>query len=152
MNQLKSINYRGGIVTFSIPANWVEEYEPDGGGTFYDDAPDSGTLRLNVLSFDSDATPADQMAATVFRDGASGITASALPIRREEKTTVENGDMLHITKWEVAIPVLPRSLRLAVFSYTILLNQKSDPAFVREISLIEKSIREAHYSQHSFKV
>ncbi|HMI53316.1 MAG TPA: hypothetical protein VK525_17510 [Candidatus Saccharimonadales bacterium] len=32
---LKTINYRGGVVRFRIPADWVEEYEEAGGGTFY---------------------------------------------------------------------------------------------------------------------
>ncbi|MBK8594774.1 MAG: hypothetical protein IPN83_04160 [Holophagales bacterium] len=40
---MKSITYRGGLVTFRIPRHWVEEYEEDGGGTFYEDRPDSGT-------------------------------------------------------------------------------------------------------------
>src|SRR5438552_168389 len=46
----KTISYRGGIVTFRIPSHWREEYEPNGGGTFYDDNPDSATLRLNVIT------------------------------------------------------------------------------------------------------
>ncbi len=44
----KTIEYRGGLVTFRIPSDWVEEYEADGGGAFYAEKPDSGTLRLNV--------------------------------------------------------------------------------------------------------
>ena len=38
-DKLKTIVYRGGIVRFKIPANWVEEYEEDGGGTFYQNRP-----------------------------------------------------------------------------------------------------------------
>ena len=34
--KLKKISYRGGVVEFSIPANWKEEYERDGGGMFYE--------------------------------------------------------------------------------------------------------------------
>jgi hypothetical protein len=47
---MKPVVYRGGIVSFSIPANWREEYESDGGGTFYEDGTDTGTLRLHVIS------------------------------------------------------------------------------------------------------
>lgn len=47
--ELKTIVYRGGLVRFSIPATWQEEYEPDGGGTFYKEGPDTGTLRLILL-------------------------------------------------------------------------------------------------------
>ena len=39
---LKTINYRGGVVRFRIPASWNEEYEEAGGGTFYAPGDDSG--------------------------------------------------------------------------------------------------------------
>jgi hypothetical protein len=48
---MKHVEYRGGLVRFELPRHWVEEYEPNGGGTFYDEAVDAVTLRLNVLSF-----------------------------------------------------------------------------------------------------
>src|SRR4051812_19119370 len=47
---LKTIVYRGGVVRFRIPADWQEEYEPAGGGTFYAPGDHTGTLRLNVTS------------------------------------------------------------------------------------------------------
>ena len=46
MTALKTIIYRGGIARFRVPHSWVEEYEPEGGGTFYEDGPDTGTLRM----------------------------------------------------------------------------------------------------------
>src|SRR5262245_49372554 len=49
---LKVINYRGSVVRFRIPAGWNEEYEEDGGGTFYLPGDESGTLRLNVLTLE----------------------------------------------------------------------------------------------------
>ena len=48
---MKTICYRGGVVRLQIPAHWAEEYEPAGGGTFYDPAVEAVTLRLNVLTF-----------------------------------------------------------------------------------------------------
>jgi hypothetical protein len=53
---MKTVNYRGVLVVFQIPEHWVEEYEADGGGTFYDPDDASVTLRLNVLTF---ASPRD---------------------------------------------------------------------------------------------
>ena len=47
--ELKTVNYRGGVVTFRIPAHWREEYGADGGGIFYDTAPDAGTFRARWL-------------------------------------------------------------------------------------------------------
>jgi hypothetical protein len=42
--------YRGGIVTFRIPAHWCEEYSDMEGGTFYGDHSQSGTLRLTIIT------------------------------------------------------------------------------------------------------
>ena len=33
-NDFKTICYRGGVVTFRIPSNWREEYEPREAGLF----------------------------------------------------------------------------------------------------------------------
>jgi hypothetical protein len=45
----EKIVYRGGIAHFHVPTSWVEEYEPAGGGTFYENKPGTGTLRVNVM-------------------------------------------------------------------------------------------------------
>jgi hypothetical protein len=50
-DRMKRLEYRGGLVRFELPSHWVEEYEPEGGGTFYDNTIEAVTLRLNVLSF-----------------------------------------------------------------------------------------------------
>jgi hypothetical protein len=47
---LKTINYRGGVVRFRIPADWTEEYEDVGGGTFYKPGKNTGTLRLRACA------------------------------------------------------------------------------------------------------
>jgi hypothetical protein len=147
MSDLKTIKYRGGIAEFAIPAHWREEYEPLGGAMFYEDSTDSGTLRLSVLGFESDDTSAERMAATALRGGAVSAAARGFPLQREERTVEENGETLYIIRWQVAIPVPPRSLRLAIFSYTILLSQREDPKFAAEIDLLHGSISEGNYSQ-----
>lgn len=48
--ELKTVSYRGGVVSFRIPAHWREKYTPDGGGSFYEDPPDSPTFRLEVVT------------------------------------------------------------------------------------------------------
>jgi hypothetical protein len=76
MTSLKPITYRGGIVRFEIPSDWIEEFETSGGGTFYENRPDSGTLRLNVLSFSSKNTPSEEMARSVFKDNPTEVLPS----------------------------------------------------------------------------
>ncbi|HSI65722.1 MAG TPA: hypothetical protein VLE43_21530, partial [Candidatus Saccharimonadia bacterium] len=71
MWETKTVTYRGGVVVFDLPARWVEEYEPSGGGTFYEDTPQSGTLRLSVLGFQiaQHQTLSEQVALIMERDG-----------------------------------------------------------------------------------
>ena len=63
MPPLKTITYRGGVVSFRIPDDWQEENEPAGGGMFYASGEQTGTLRLNVttarLPNDSPLYPVD---------------------------------------------------------------------------------------------
>ena len=47
---LKTIVYRGGVLKFRIPSSWKEEYSDMDGGTFYEDRPYSGTLRVKVIT------------------------------------------------------------------------------------------------------
>lgn len=47
---MKSVVYRGGVITFRIPFHWSEEYSDFDGGTFYEDRADSGTLRSKIVT------------------------------------------------------------------------------------------------------
>lgn len=143
----KTISYRGGIVTFSLPRAWQEEYEPSGGGTFYDSRQDSGTLRLNVLSFESKGTPANQMALAAFPAGSFELIGKGFPLRKAVEKATEDNEALHIHKWDVAVPVPPNSLRLVLFSYTILASQETEVETKAELSLINNSVRAAAFSQ-----
>jgi hypothetical protein len=146
-DDLKVINYRGGIVRFRIPSNWAEEYEPEGGGTFYENRPESGTLRLNVLGFDSTTTPADEMARSVFRNHTIELLPCGFPIRRYIKPAQEEGEALEIHRWEIAVPVSPHSLRLVMFAHTILAGQQSEPKIATELRILDECIRAAEFSQ-----
>lgn len=144
---MKSIIYRGGIARFDIPADWVEEYDPAGGGTFYENRPDSGTLRLNVLAFSSKSTPAEEMARSVFKDHPSETLPSGFMMRHYIKTAEENGETLEIYRWEIAVPVKSCSLRLVMFAHTIVAGQQSDPRIAAELETIAQSVRGAEFSQ-----
>ncbi|MFN6022781.1 MAG: hypothetical protein ACK49E_01370, partial [Planctomyces sp.] len=70
-----------------------------------------------------------------------------LASRRETESTSENGETLDIYSWNVAVPVPPNTVRLAVFSYTILQSQLSESPFQREIEVLDNSFRHAEYSK-----
>jgi hypothetical protein len=142
----KRITYRGGIVIFDIPAAWVEEYEPDGGGTFYEDRPDSGTLRLSVLSFDSTDTPASEMARTALK-GEQELRTDGLPMQYQISTTKEAEEELELHSWRIAVPVEPRSVRIAIFTYTILTGQLGQARIANEFRAVLAAVRGATFSK-----
>jgi hypothetical protein len=74
---MKTIRYRGGIVTFRIPAHWTEEYKEEGGGIFYDEDNDSGTLHLSVLTFASKNAGHDVHRDVAARSAPPGIPGHA---------------------------------------------------------------------------
>ena len=149
--EFKTISYRGGIVTFRIPANWCDEYEPQGGGTFYDDTPDSGTLRLNVITakapmpITSESAP-DILAGLVRASGDPESLANNCALIRYEQRTEEQGHPLLVTFWSVAQPLPPNHARVATFSYTTRAHQRNDLSFQAELEMLDREIRAATFA------
>ena len=144
---MKPVVYRGGIVSFTIPASWREEYDPDGGGTFYEEGEDTGTLRLNVLSFErKDAVPLDRAASEVFNGHPHQVLGSGFPMRHYMTKTEEEGTPLHLYRWEVLVPVPPTRWRLVCFSHTVLAARDGDSRVKEELRMVDSAVRHAQYS------
>lgn len=148
----KTISYRGGLVTFRIPAHWVEEYEPDGGGTFYDDAPDSATFRLETITMQA---PSPLTAESAFEVLSSLRPAATAPIERlpsgcalspYTQSAVDRGHCLLITYWSIAHVVPPIHARIANFSYTLLERHRDDARFQRELEFLDREVRGSVFS------
>jgi len=135
-------------VRFSLPSHWREEYEPEGGGTFYEDRPDSGTLRLNVITAESKSGESPEQAAEhAFPAGSFETLPSGLHMRHRIVDAEERGTAIRLHRWEIAVPVPPARVRIVCFTHTILAKQESDPATVAELALVEQSIRSAEFSR-----
>ena len=146
--KLKTINYRGGVVVFRIPASWREEYDPEGGGTFYEDKPNSGTLRLNVLSFESTSEENwEQAVGRVFPAGSFELLPSGLNLRQYMLPGEENDEILHIHRWEIAIPIPPKRFNLVCFAHTIIAGQESTPIIAAELKLVDLLVRSAEFGR-----
>jgi len=145
----KQINYRGGLVVFSLPGAWIEEYEPEGGGLFYAPGDDTGTLRLDVITAKSPnpVTSADS-SAVLLKIGNSHVetlsngTAIAKRISRE----VDRGNPITIYWWSVASAAEPDHVRIASFSYSILSSQEQSGRTALDLSFLEQSIRDIRFS------
>ncbi len=151
--KLKRVSYRGGVVEFSIPANWKEEYEQDGGGMFYEQSTDSGTLRLNVITAKS-PSPINERSASETLKGlkaAKSRQVDLLPngnafLHFSEPGT-EAGHKLYMLFWIVANPVGTNHVRIATFSYTLLEGQQNQAKFTNEIALIDSQVRKATFAK-----
>jgi hypothetical protein len=144
---LKTIVYRGGVVTFRIPESWTEQYGAEGGGEFYEDAPDSPTLRLNVLTFRGPNATAEA-AATTLKEKCAVIEhlPNGAALARYERATEEQGEELELTTWELAQALPPEHLRVLVFTWTILTSQRDDPRIRADFELLDREIRAASLS------
>ena len=151
--QLKQITYRGGVVVFSIPANWKEEYEPDGGGMFYDPTPEAGTLRLKVITAKSPTINNDKSATEVLSSlrVAQSRQIEALTngnaLLHYSDTASEAGHKLHILYWIVANPVGSNHVRIVTFSYALFEEQQKQQRFAKDIALLDSEIRKASFAK-----
>jgi hypothetical protein len=145
---LKTINYRGGIVRFRIPANWVEEYEDAGGGTFYKPGDNTGTLRLKVMA---GTAPQGRLATAAYlAEQLAGIAAKygVVPVSLGESAVLirynmpgeERGQSLKIRTWRIFQALPPSTLRHAMFTYTLLAGQFEQPGSGAEMELLDREI------------
>jgi hypothetical protein len=150
----KEIVYRGGVVRFFIPKHWNEEYVGTGGGTFYETGDDTGTLRLNVLSFlMNQETLPEQLLEIVQKrkvenSGHVEVLSSNRFLLKYSIKTKENGEDLIIFRWEIAKMVSPKDYNIATFSFTITAAQLKSNSIVEEISSIEEEIKKVQFGIH----
>jgi len=151
---MKEISYSGGLITFSIPSHWKEEYEKDGGGMFYEDSASSGTLRLNVLSFDNTgSSPIDVESAA--RKQAEGYKGESTVLRegnamaRYDRQATEDGQPITLRTWAIYNHVGDTHSRVVVFTYTVPSAQFGDEKHVKEIEMIDREIRKARFAEIS---
>lgn len=148
----KTIRYRGGIVTFRIPSHWVEEYEEEGGGTFFDDVDEGGTLRLSVITFATkkpvtsttgrdllEKTDEPQKSAVIDLGGGNFLITYV-------QETEEEGEALTLYYWQIANPVPPKHMRMALFSYTVLTEMRDEERVVAERTILDAEIRRSTFA------
>ncbi len=154
---MKTIAYRGGVVTFRIPAHWREKYTDDEGGMFYPLHPGSGILRLTILTVtaprelqsDSAVDIVQSFVRAMKSDGVEGTTQvrkDGNAVFKYEQAGSERGANLEIFYWIVANPLPPRRARVAIFSYTILARRRNQPRVRRDLEMLEAEIEAAVFS------
>ena len=148
---MKEIKYRGGVVTFRVPSHWKEEYEPDGGGTFYEDAPETGTLRLNIITSEAPHGRLPSTGYDFLRQESTDRQTEILRLSSGDgikyylKKSEEEGALLDIHFWEIAHCVPPKTLYLAIFSWTILTEHAKRAEYNEEIQLITEELKNIRF-------
>jgi hypothetical protein len=151
--KMKTINYRGGLIQFSIPATWKEEYEETGGGTFYEDGPDTPTLRLNVLSFKTTPASADTDPLDGIRAVQGFIADSILQLKtgnwfaKSITRTTESGEDITIYHFYLVQQNTATHLRIADFSYTLLSVQENERRYIDELQELEDEVKKATFAR-----
>ena len=146
---LKEISFNGGVIKFKIPSSWKEEYGKNGKGAFYEDAPDTGTLRLQVITMQappdvegdllvlalSSLPGVDRQDVEILGNG----NALAHSVQRSD----EDGEEYTLYWWHLANHVPPDIVRMANYSYAILTSKENDSKTREEIELLERQIKQA---------
>tara|TARA_R110002111_G_scaffold204953_3_gene269687 strand:- start:53649 stop:54107 length:459 start_codon:yes stop_codon:yes gene_type:complete len=148
----KEINYRG-ILKFRIPVNWVEEYDEEHGGSFYEDSLKSGTLRLKVISLKTFVDSSSLDATTILNEIIpKGSESTILPNKNAFKMfyeqTVDSGHEITIYYWSLVQYIKPNKVRLCNFSFTILTDRLGAKSIFKEIEFITEQIKSAEFTAY----
>lgn len=154
---MKSVVYRGGVVTFRVPAHWREEYSDLEGGMFYEDRRGSGTLRLKVITM---AAPKQSQINSAM--GVLQIVVDALRKKNVESTTKDRSDGNALLKyeepssepgtpfttfyWVFANRLPPRHARVVTFSFTFLAKQRNEQRIRRDLEMLDAELEAATFS------
>ena len=106
---MKLINYRD-AVSFSIPSNWVEEDERGVQGIFYENHPQTGTLRISVFEWKSESeAERNEKLQSAILPGNIETLAQGVYLKAEVTDGFEEGEKLSLYRWLVAL-ALPDNL------------------------------------------
>ena len=138
-----------GILTFRIPQNWVEETEPNGFGVYYLAAPDSGTLRVNILSFRKPGCVNQKSYALALgkalTPGNVEVLANGHLLRIDSLPAEEEGTALLTRCWQLARVYPPDEVRLATFTHTLLTKSINTRGAQDELGSIDQEVRRASF-------
>lgn len=145
---VKTVQYRGGIIQFNIPDDWVEEIG-DQGAAYYRDRPGSGTLFLNTIT----TQPREPVTAKHLLEAASAASrpgdspAEILPngnaLRTYWRDAKEGKTALRIRYWQLAGGAPPTTVRVATFSYAVPAGSQADG----DMQILDREIRAAEFTK-----
>lgn len=121
---------------------------------FYGDGPDSGTLRVKVLTF-SKPHNADVSGSAVLqlvleaigKKESDAVEVGRNALVRYEESALERGTRLRIFYWVFCNPVSSGNARVVTFSYTVLETQADTSQTRQELEMLNASLLETEFSE-----
>ena len=150
---MKEISYRGGLVKFSVPSHWKEEYGEQDGGIFYEEGVNTGTLRLTLLTFAESNSNSRFDVNAEARDNSAKNGGESFDLRdgramaRYDSQSVEDGESISQRFWCVYSLAGDSHVRIAVFSYTLPSTRFNDDKHVQEMEMLDREIRNARFAE-----
>jgi len=151
---MKEIRYRGGMLTFFLPDSWQEEYGADGGAAFFAGDSKDGTLNLHLTTIQrSDRGRVEE--ASLREVVTTGVTpgdppAETLPtgnvLQRYERSKSNEEGRLHLTFWNVANAVQPKTIRYALFGFAVPADRAGSPEHEETLALLDGRIRAVEFT------
>lgn len=149
---MKTIRYLGGMVTFRLPGHWEEDYDEDGGGAFFDEDSDGGTLRLGTITAKSQK-PVTTHSSREIAEGWAREEQGTLTdlgggtwMVNYASQTEEDGKPLTIHYWQIAAPCPPSHLLVAIFSYSVFNDVLDGDDVATELEMIDREVRAATFA------
>ena len=145
---MKVVQYRGGMLTFSLPESWQEEQYADGGAAFFEGDGRSGTLNLRLTTVQRDDAAVQE--SSLREIVTTGTTPGDPPcerlpngnyLQRYERSQTSGGELLHLTFWNVANAVPPRTVRYAVFGFAVPAQKAGSPPHEQTVRMLDERIR-----------
>ncbi len=149
--ETKEVVYRGGLIRFSVPKHWIQKYEPDGGGIFYDDKPNAGTLRLSVITTKAPRKIDNKSTRAALESFPDVKPADIKDLRNGNAVTTiveratEAGTPITLYWWYVANAVPPQHVRIAAFSYTVATANERAPQTRAELKFLDEAIQNVRF-------
>ena len=142
---LKMVSYRD-AVTFAIPIGWTFEDEPGIQGTYYEDAPNSGTLRVSVMQWRGENEEDRNQILKSMLSGSVEQLKQGIYLTQEIAAGHEDGEDLALHRWVVALALPDNVCRVAVFTHTVVKGTEKEPQIAQELAAVDFAVRNAVFS------
>ena len=144
-----------GRLTFSLPSSWLVQAEDDGAFLFYEDLPESGTLRLNLIEqqtadgqLANSRAIADLLQGLPDTEGAEvEILSGGRVLLTHRQTAEEQGTPLVVQFWLLATSVGPSDVKVAAFSFALDADKLNAEANQSALALLDEQIRLAQFHE-----